>query len=733
MNNLVSDVSLHALLEVCPHRKEFETAVLNDEPVASGPPEKYRRWMPVQQWDSIVTQGLALEYLTPDLFFAAGLECASMQLLGPASYLPLFLGSPALVFHNIDHLIGSIDQCFDVRGIFVGVSGCRFELNAREPFSASTHYIEFLRGFSCAVASMWNCEIRKSQLVEINPGKRFLIEMEWSIDELHNRRALEELLVEREFYTEMFEGLSRISDSREGQFEDLLKNSSMSREKTQSSVDSNFSNTRLYDGQISFDQNLQIVSISSESLEMLEYESEAEMRSAIPTLKELLSEKTLSILLGPYESTVLYSVSTASGNKLELSLQLLDYYATDGEDRTLILRDADLAHKLNLSLEPTRHILDTLFTNNPSAIQIVDDRGWTLRVNRQFEQLFKVDAENCVGVGKYNILEDRRVQKSGIAAIIERALMGWERSTKTISFADAVYRDSLLLRNVKDTLVLEVSAFPLIKTSTRPTSVIITYTDITDAFITQQQLAQTEKLRSIGTLTSGIAHDFNNILGAIVPNADFIMSMSQEGDTIHRKAKAIKTASKRASELMKQLMTYARASKQAKSVVPLNSSVREAVELISNAVPRNISLNLEAEVGVDLKVMADPLQLHQVLINLIINAADAQPQGGEIVVRTKVYRVQHRISFGGNIITHGSFARIDVEDQGSGMPHEVVERIFDPFFTTKDKGRGTGLGLSVVHGIVKNHQGFIDVQSEEKKGTTVSVFFPIAESEVVLP
>jgi len=182
-------------------------------------------------------------------------------------------------------------------------------------------------------------------------------------------------------------------------------------------------------------------------------------------------------------------------------------------------------------------------------------------------------------------------------------------------------------------------------------------------------------------------------------------------------------AAQRAAALTSQLVSFARETRGDKKPIEPEATVLEALELLSTAVPKKVIINLEAEKELPMMI-ADPLQVQQVVMNLIINASDASPRGGTITIRIAPYQLQERETFGGGIIPPGQFVMISVSDEGTGIPPEVMERVFDPFFTTKEKGKGTGLGLSVVHGIVKNHGGFIRIDSRIGVGSRFETYFP---------
>jgi signal transduction histidine kinase len=338
--------------------------------------------------------------------------------------------------------------------------------------------------------------------------------------------------------------------------------------------------------------------------------------------------------------------------------------------------------------------------------------------------MFGFDPGRIVGSDGYNIFEDADLAGAGIVDIINRAFEGETVKRYSILLQDC---SSPFCAGITAPVYLDVAAYPLPLAEQGLNHVVASYTNVTESYLLEQQLFQLNKLESINTLASGIAHDFNNILGAIVPSAEIILSRADDQDLVSRKARNIKIAAKRAAALTSQLLSFARESEGNRRAVDLNASVLEAVELIANAVPKKNVVELET--GENLPhVQADPLQVQQVVINLIINACDASPHGGSISIRTYESNLSERITFGGKIISPGKFVAISVSDEGAGIAPDVLERVFDPFFTTKEKGKGTGLGLSVVHGIVKNHNGFIRISSRVNVGTRFEVYLPALEA-----
>jgi signal transduction histidine kinase len=238
----------------------------------------------------------------------------------------------------------------------------------------------------------------------------------------------------------------------------------------------------------------------------------------------------------------------------------------------------------------------------------------------------------------------------------------------------------------------------------------------------QQQLRQAQKLEAIGRLAGGIAHDFNNLLTAIIGYADIVLSTVPRDHPIHADVSEIRQAGARAAELTRQLLAFSRQRVVDASVIDLNNVVEEAVRLLKRVIGQDIVLR--ADCASDLWfVKLDPTQATQVLMNLALNARDAMPAGGSLDIATGNVRIT-----GSNRPNQparaGDYVRVTVRDSGEGMSAEVMSRIFEPFFTTKEPGRGTGLGLPMVYGIVQQSEGSVFVDSEVGVGTEFTLYFP---------
>ncbi len=247
--------------------------------------------------------------------------------------------------------------------------------------------------------------------------------------------------------------------------------------------------------------------------------------------------------------------------------------------------------------------------------------------------------------------------------------------------------------------------------------------DITQRLALEQQLRQSQKIEAMGTLTAGIAHDFNNLLATISINADLaLLDLPAESRTRHN-LEMIAKAGDRGSDLVKQMLLFSRKAEKKQDLFALNPLIKETFKLLRSSLPTTIDMELRLESESDF-ILGDPSQIQQVIMNLCTNAAYAM-RGTMGLLEISL----QGITFGSNDLPHpdmqpGGYLVLSGKDTGSGMDEEVRKRIFEPFFTTKRIGEGTGLGLSVVYGIVKNYKGGITVYSESGKGSVFRVYIP---------
>lgn len=252
--------------------------------------------------------------------------------------------------------------------------------------------------------------------------------------------------------------------------------------------------------------------------------------------------------------------------------------------------------------------------------------------------------------------------------------------------------------------------------------------DITPQKKLEAQLLHAHKMEAVGTLAGGIAHDFNNLLQAIQGYSELLLLDDKENEPSHDHLKEIFSAAQRGADLTKQLLTFSRKIESKLQPVDLNQEIVQLRKLLDRTIPKMISIELHLA-GDLMTINADPAQMEQVLMNLAVNARDAMPEGGKLTVATRNAILDEpycRIHMGA---VPGNYVLLQVTDTGHGMDTPTLGRIFEPFFTSKGIGRGTGLGLAMVYGIVKSHKGYITCRSEPGRGTTFDIYLPVIDRE----
>ena len=256
----------------------------------------------------------------------------------------------------------------------------------------------------------------------------------------------------------------------------------------------------------------------------------------------------------------------------------------------------------------------------------------------------------------------------------------------------------------------------------KPHSVLIISTDVTEQKRLETQLLRAQRLESIGTLASGVAHDLNNVLTPILMCADLLQHQIKEPDG-ETTVKLIQESARRGAAIVKQVLTFARGVEGERVLIKPGHLIEEMIDIARKTFPK--SIDISSRYREDLwTIEGDPTQLHQVLLNLSVNARDAMPTGGTLAIWAENMTVDENYAAMTPGATPGGYVAIRVSDTGTGMPRSTLEKIFDPFFTTKEVGKGTGLGLSTALGIVKSHGGFVSLYSEVDKGTTFKIFLP---------
>ena len=254
--------------------------------------------------------------------------------------------------------------------------------------------------------------------------------------------------------------------------------------------------------------------------------------------------------------------------------------------------------------------------------------------------------------------------------------------------------------------------------------------DITDRKQLEEQLRQAQKMEAVGRLAGGIAHDFNNLLMVIQGYSDLLVERLPDDDPLRRNAEQIQMASQRASSLTRQLLAFSRKQMLAPKILNVQSVVAEMEKILRRLIGEDVQLETSSAPDLGL-IKADRSQIEQVILNLAVNARDAMPQGGRLTIETANVELDASYSHPPAVLSPGRYVMLAVTDNGCGMDAETQAHVFEPFFTTKEKGKGTGLGLATVYGVVKQSGGYVWVYSEPGRGTSFKIYLPRIEETAV--
>ncbi len=398
-----------------------------------------------------------------------------------------------------------------------------------------------------------------------------------------------------------------------------------------------------------------------------------------------------------------------------MGLGVLFFLATRGRS-LLISRDQISSDRESIN-EQLRLILDSL----KEGVLGLDKKGNATFINPAATAMVQYKPEEIIGKSVHSLIH--HTKNDGATLSIEECPHHQALSSGTVHFTPY----DTLWRKDRTNLTAESTTSPIQKDGEN-LGAVITFRDASLEIEKQnleRQLRQAQKVEAIGTLAGGIAHDFNNILTAILGYAQVVQeSLPKESDAWQCQHEVLR-AGKRAKELVRQILTFSRKTEQDMQPLQIQLIVKEAIKLLRASIPSTIMIqeSINPECGA---VLADPTQVHQVMMNLCTNAFYAMREtGGVLKVSVDMVQLPQEKLSNNITLTAGQYLRMAISDTGCGITKENCEKIFEPYFTTKPKGEGTGLGLSVVHGIVKNHQGDITVYSEIHKGTTFQVYLPL--------
>lgn len=383
--------------------------------------------------------------------------------------------------------------------------------------------------------------------------------------------------------------------------------------------------------------------------------------------------------------------------------------------------DITVQKQVEQALSQSNSYLQTLVWTIPDLVWLKDPQGVYLLCNTRFERFFGAREADIIGKTDYDFV-DRELADS--FRMHDKIAM--DKGRPSLNEEQVTYADD------GQHAFLETVKTPMYGGEGQLIGVLGIARDITERIeaeekrkILEAQLQQSMKMEAVGTIAGGIAHDFNNILGIIIGNAELAVDDIPEWNPVRNYLEEIETAGLRARDVVKQLLNFSRKAEQSKKNIVFQKILKETIQLIRSSIPASIEIQMEIE---DVKgtIEADPTQIHQVLINLCTNAAHAmEKEGGTLKIALSEVELDQVTMNQFQDIKPGCYAQVAISDTGHGIDPLVLDKIFDPYFTTKEVGKGTGMGLAVVLGIVRNHNGGISVYSEPDKGTIFKLLFPL--------
>ena len=374
---------------------------------------------------------------------------------------------------------------------------------------------------------------------------------------------------------------------------------------------------------------------------------------------------------------------------------------------TAVIRDISERKRIESQLRKLSQVVE----QSPLSVIITDKNGRIEYVNPGFTQITGYSSDDVIGVNP-------KILQSG-----ETTSSTYEMLWKTITSGETWQGELLDKRKNGESYWALALIAPIKNRDGIITNFLGIQEDITNQKKLEEQLFQSQKLESIGRLAGGIAHDFNNLLTPILAYSQFLIPEFSEGDPIREDLEQIRNAGERAARLTRQLLAFSRKQILQPEVLNINEIVSESEKMLRRVIEEDINLVtvLDPDLGL---TKIDPGQFEQILMNLVVNARDAMPKGGKIVLETLNAELDENYTQQHIQVHPGSYVMLGVSDNGTGMDSETQSQIFEPFFTTKEKGKGTGLGLAMVYGIVKQSGGYIWVYSEPGKGTTFKIYLP---------
>lgn len=416
--------------------------------------------------------------------------------------------------------------------------------------------------------------------------------------------------------------------------------------------------------------------------------------------------------------SLMFAPVMTSGNVVGfVSVQSYTPTKYNGRDRDLLKRIADIAGPaLSRCLAEMENARLVAALEQASEAVVITDTEWMIQhVNRAFEQITGFLREEALGQDARRLPEPGDGDPDALRWMVEAMERGesWQGHVRTLRKDGAPLDEILTVSPIRDS-------------GSRIINHLILRRDVTRESAMEEELRQSQKMEAIGMLAGGVAHDFNNLLQVMMGWSEVLLKRMSDADTNRQELETILRAARRGAALTRQLLAFSRKQVLQPQVVNLNQIVESTGKLLRRLIGEDIDLELVLEPGLG-RVFADGGQIEQVVLNLAVNSRDAMPQGGRLTIQTENYELlePETPTISGQLgMPPGRYAMLAVIDSGCGMDSRTLSRIFEPFFTTKEVGKGTGLGLATVYGIVKQSGGYIKVKSTVERGTVFQVFLP---------
>ena len=427
-------------------------------------------------------------------------------------------------------------------------------------------------------------------------------------------------------------------------------------------------------------------------------------RGIVLTILFALGLILLAFVILYFNFNILFKKIITLNNSLENSNKDLENKI---EERTAEVRESEER------LKKSEERLKAIFLANPDPVAVYDVEGYPLYLNPAFTRVFGWSLDELQDKLIPFVPKDQqekvkskiqKVYESGSPVQFETTRLSKGGKTIDILLSAAIIKD---IQGIHNGLVVNLK-------------------DITDKKKLENQLQQAQKMEAIGTLAGGIAHDFNNILSGIFGFAQLAKSHMTDHEKANKDIDRIVEGAQKASDLVQQILTFSRKTSNEKQPLILSIVIKEALKLLRASIPATIEI--KENINSQAAVMADSTKIHQVMMNLCTNAFHSmQETGGVLTVGVTNEKISGQNHIPGSKMLSGEYLKIEVSDTGPGMDPKILDNIFDPYFTTKEPGKGTGMGLAVVHGIIEEHKGHIQVRNKSGKGSSFYVYLPVSK------